>query len=160
MNARRRNTILLLAALGAVFAPRTARATEIAVLFSSGIDPYTVAYEGFAEVCPANYWKVDLSRVDGEEEQVMRDLVGRSPDLVLALGTGAYRAAVRATDRIPIVFVLVLDYGEELPANVAGASARSSARRGPCSGSPARLVHSFGSLRRSYNSSEPSAYRM
>ena len=98
--------------------------TEIAVLFSSDTEPYVRAYEGFAEKCPANYWKVVLSTMAGEEDRVIRDMVDRRPDLILALGTSAYRAAVRATDRIPIVFVLVLDYGEELPPNVAGASIR------------------------------------
>ncbi|MBN1826757.1 MAG: ABC transporter substrate-binding protein [Candidatus Eisenbacteria bacterium] len=113
-----------LAAAALLILSGAAGGTEIAALFSGDTEPYVLAYEGFAEVCPANYWKVDLSRVDGEEDGVMRDLVEREPDLILALGTNAYRAAVGATDRIPIVFVLVLDYGEALPGNVAGASIR------------------------------------
>ena len=42
-------------------------------------------------------------------------------------------------------------------ASVFGSHAASSFFTAPCSAWPARLIHSFGSCRRSYNSSDPSA---
>ncbi len=122
MKVRFGKTILL--ALGVALAAGPARATGIAVLFSSGIEPYAVAYEGFSEVCPANYWKYDLSETDISEESLVRKIVRKGPDLIVALGSKAFEAVEGRTGGIPVVFVMVLEHSERFGPDVAGASIR------------------------------------
>lgn len=102
-----------------------ARATEIAAVLSSSIEPYTAAYEQFAADCPANYWVTDLDEGPLSDEETLREIVKKKPDLIVAIGSRAFHAAAEATERIPVVFLMVLEHSEDRPAaNVAGASIR------------------------------------
>lgn len=112
--------------LGALLAwAGAASGTEVAVVLSSGIEPYAIAYEAFVEACPANYWVTDLSGTDIPADRVLRDLVRKKPDLIVAVGSRAFHEARAATDRIPVVFLMVLERSDDSPpGNVAGASIR------------------------------------
>ena len=114
----------VLGVLAALAAGGRAEATEIAAVFSGSIEPYVIAYEGFADVCPANYWKYDLSEKGVSPEWVMDEIARKKPDLVLAIGSSAYRATLEMGTDLPVVFTMVLDQGEESTANIAGASIR------------------------------------
>lgn len=122
MNVRTVSIILL--AFGVAFTAGPARATEIAVLFSSGIEPYALAFEGFSEDCPANYWKYDLSETDLSDEHLVGEIVRKGPDMIVAIGSKAFEAAEGRSDGIPIVFVMVLEHSEWFGPDVAGASIR------------------------------------
>ncbi|MFH1279613.1 MAG: ABC transporter substrate binding protein [Candidatus Eisenbacteria bacterium] len=115
-----------IAALGILLASAGAGgATEIAAVMSSGIEPYAVAYESFVEACPANHWVTDLSETDIPDDRILRDILRKKPDLIVAIGSRAFQAAREATDRVPIVFLMVLERSADPRAsNVAGASIR------------------------------------
>jgi putative ABC transport system substrate-binding protein len=104
--------------------PCCAGATEIAALFSSGIEPYAVAYEAFADRCPANYWRYDLSEPGIDPGRVVAQVVEKRPDLILALGSKAFHAVREVARTTPVVYVMVLDHQDIGAANVAGASIR------------------------------------
>lgn len=99
-------------------------ATEIAAVFSSDTEPYALAFDGFSEKCPANYWKYDLSQPGVEEGRLISDIVGRKPDLILALGSRALRATEQSAGGIPVLFVMVLDYVDFPGSRAAGVSIR------------------------------------
>jgi len=122
MKGRRIGAVLGILTLLAFGGP--AGATEIAAVFSGGIEPYVLAYDGFADVCPANYWKYDLSEEGVSPERVMDEIFRKKPDLILAIGSKAHRAVLEKANGIPIVFTMVLDQDGVSSENVAGASIR------------------------------------
>lgn len=93
--------------------PGSGSSARVVVIKSLDLPEYNLAYEGFIneltetghQVVPLTYV---LGRSDSANAAVMETIHTAAPDLILALGTRAARAAAKNLGHVPIVYSMVL----------------------------------------------------
>lgn len=141
--------MLFWTALAAIFWPTDAiRAADKRVLVvnsNAQVPKFRQIEEAFAASFGGPVSSIDLgSGEEGAEARVRRELLAKSPDIVFCVGSKAYLAAIRSTQRTPIVFAAAINW-RRLPAS---GNAFGVANELPVDFQLTTLRHVFGSLRR------------
>jgi len=126
--------LLLVCVASAPWSARTARAGDVVVLMSAGVDAYREAQHGF-ESGLRGHEVVETLQMEGDvdrgRELLAKMPADRKPDLVFAVGVWALEAALDGAGGIPIVYAMVLNPTSivgDRPANVTGASMNVSVK--------------------------------
>jgi putative ABC transport system substrate-binding protein len=144
MGTRRAVALALIVALGAglgvvipsgkTCAQKPSSQTRIAVVKSLDLPQYNSAYQGFMKALRSTGYDPVPTIItlpsEGDSDELISELVGTQPDLILALGTRAAREVSHLEKSIPIIYSMVLkapggdDQLTQLPEqpNVTGAS--------------------------------------
>jgi putative ABC transport system substrate-binding protein len=115
-----RNLLLILALLAAVsmLGPARVNACDAIVVKSADLKPYRDALRGFKDASSC-----DVSEVELNDEHDLEKLRAKRPDVVLAIGTTAFKK-LRTLSDVPVVYVMaVLSVTDRaLPPNISGVS--------------------------------------
>ncbi len=102
----------LFIAVGLIVANTAAAGTGVVTVQSIRIPPYDQAIIGFSSVCEAPVEHLVISEVI--RTSVAGIIEKKAPELILAVGLDALKA-VRSVNKIPIVYVMVLNPAAALP---------------------------------------------
>ena len=86
----------------------TAHGAEIAVLRSQDLPIYQQALDGFQDVYEGEITEYSLQGNPQEAEKIVLSIKKQKPDVVLAIGLLAARAAKEYIEDTPIIFCMVL----------------------------------------------------
>ncbi len=111
----------------ALFAPWClgAEQTEIFVIFSSDIDPYRQAFDGFKKALldrRVSYWTMEYTLDKEEADVIVQQIFRKRPVLILTIGPEASRLAKEKIRDIPVVFSMVLHPEAFTGLNITGVS--------------------------------------
>lgn len=126
--------IFLLAIFCFVFPTGSCFAVEqatVAVIFSSEIEQYQQAWEGFKEFLEQKRVTLRVSKYNLKEERpdaICYKINKEVPDLVLTIGSAASKLAKEKIENIPILFCMVLDPKAVVGLNITGVSMDIPAR--------------------------------
>ncbi len=116
-------TFAFLCALGAfaaliAFFPLHADAFNVIVVKSAELRPYQDALRGFRDACDCDVQELKLEEDDGGE-----NILRKSPDAVVAIGTTVFKK-VRSIEGLPVIYAMVMpsETGPVLPPNISGVS--------------------------------------
>lgn len=126
--------VLLFAVLCWTFSADLCFAVEqaaVAVIFSSEIEQYQQAWEGFKEFLGRKRVTLRISEYNLKEkqpEEICSKINSEKPDLVFTLGSAASKLAKEKIGNIPILFCMVLDPEAVVGLNITGVSMDIPAR--------------------------------
>lgn len=103
----------------------------IAVIFSSEIEQYQQAWEGFREFLSRERVALQISKYNLKEEQpdvICSKINKECPALVFTIGSAASKLAKEKIENIPILFCMVLDPKVVVGLNITGVSMDIPAR--------------------------------
>jgi len=110
---------IFLFALGALSAftashPLSADAFNVIVVKSAELRPYQDALRGFRDACNCDAQELKLEEDEGGE-----NILRKSPDAVVAIGTTVFKK-VRAIEGLPVIYTMVMpsETGSAMPANI------------------------------------------
>mgnify|MGYP000430428857 CR=1 FL=1 len=96
---------------------------EIAVIFSSDIDPYQQSYKGFKDYIAGEEITPLISThylQKQSPEIIIQQILTENPDLVLTIGPQATILAEKEIRKIPVIFSMILNYREINNSNSTG----------------------------------------
>ena len=113
-----RNMLLALSLLAAVsmHGPRVASACDAIVVKSVELKPYRDALQGFKDAVSCDVREMELN-----DDRDLGKIEKKRPDIVLAIGTSAFRKLRRLSD-VPVVYVMAVlaEADRDLPQNISG----------------------------------------
>ncbi len=80
---------------------------SVAVIKSGEIKPYQDALAGFKEACKAKTTEYNVAGEIDNETKIVKKIMEKNPDLILAIGTKAAILAKQEISNIPMVFLMV-----------------------------------------------------
>lgn len=97
----------------------------VSVVFSSDIEAYTQAWNGFKKFLgekKVSLWVSEYNLKDEEPAEIYSKIAKEKPDIVVTLGSHASKLAKERIKEIPVVFCMVFNPKQMIGSNITGVS--------------------------------------